>query len=405
MLTRKIRIFPTKEQEEILWSLSERCRLLYNFALKERNEAWKNQKKSISYQTQQNNLPQLKIKYPKYKSVYSKVLQMTLKTLDANFKSFYILRKNGHKEARPPKFKGKKYFTTLKYNQKGFKIKDNYVTFSHKYNKIPLKFKIPDKFKFNNIKEISIYHKNNKYNISIVYEPIKKEYVDNNKYQAIDLGITKTVTAVNMDGKFIEIKTPRPDQYWNPKISKLQSRRDHCKKYSRKWFKFNNQMKKMKSKQSNQIKDFQHKLSKKIIDNTRANTIIIGDLNVKNMAKSKIKGLNRSIQNTGFLARFTEFLTYKSELKGKKIIKIDEAYTSKTCFICGKIHDIKLYNRKMICECGNNIDRDMNSSINIMLRFLSQNGLWTAYQHFVDNLRKTVPITRWCTRRKHPREA
>lgn len=26
-----------------------------------------------------------------------------------------------------------------------------------------------------------------------------------------------------------------------------------------------------------------------------------------------------------------------------------------------------------------------------MLRFLSQNGLWTAYQQFVDNLRQTVP--------------
>jgi putative transposase len=45
----------------------------------------------------------------------------------------------------------------------------------------------------------------------------------------------------------------------------------------------------------------------------------------------------------------------------------------------------------MLCECGNNLDRDKNSSINIMLRFLSQNGLWTAYQQFVDNLRQTVP--------------
>ena len=43
----------------------------------------------------------------------------------------------------------------------------------------------------------------------------------------------------------------------------------------------------MEAKKSNQIKDFQHKLSKTMIENTRANTIIVGDLNVKSMAQSK----------------------------------------------------------------------------------------------------------------------
>lgn len=41
----------------------------------------------------------------------------------------------------------------------------------------------------------------------------------------------------------------------------------------------------------------------------------------------------------------------------------------------------------MICDCGNRIDRDRNSAINIMTRYLSQNALWTGYQQFVDNLR------------------
>lgn len=65
------------------------------------------------------------------------------------------------------------------------------------------------------------------------------------------------------------------------------------------------------------------------------------------MAKSKNKSLNRATQNTGYLARFTEFLTYKAELVGKKVIRIDERNTSKACCNCGKIHDMKLYNRDM----------------------------------------------------------
>ena len=52
MLTQKIRIFPNNEQEEVLWFLSEGCRLLYNFALSERKTAWENNKETISYTTQ-----------------------------------------------------------------------------------------------------------------------------------------------------------------------------------------------------------------------------------------------------------------------------------------------------------------------------------------------------------------
>ena len=43
----------------------------------------------------------------------------------------------------------------------------------------------------------------------------------------------------------------------------------------------------MEQKKSNQLKDFQHKLSLKMVNNTKANTIIVGDLKVKNMAQSK----------------------------------------------------------------------------------------------------------------------
>ncbi|MHA1444768.1 MAG: hypothetical protein ACTSR4_08485, partial [Candidatus Hodarchaeales archaeon] len=43
--------------------------------------------------------------------------------------------------------------------------------------------------------------------------------------------------------------------------------------------------------------------------------------------------------------------------------------------------------------CGIVIDRDQNSAINIMKRFLSHNALCTGYQQFfisVDNLRQTI---------------
>lgn len=158
LLTKKYKIQVTKEQVDVLWNLSEQCRLLYNFALSERKEAWENDNRSIKYIEQQNNLPQLKKDFPNYSIVYSKVLQAVLKKLDANYKSFFGLWKNGIKDARPPKFKSKKYFFTLPYNQSGFKINNGIINFSHKYNDVKLSFVIPDELKDMNIKHIKIYN-------------------------------------------------------------------------------------------------------------------------------------------------------------------------------------------------------------------------------------------------------
>jgi len=412
-LTKKIRIFPTPDQEEVLCYLSERCRLLYNFALAERRKEWElNNLKddfdvfpwgktsySVDYKKQQNDLPNLKEKYPKYKVVYSKVLQMAIRTLNADYNSFFEQRKNGDTDAHPPGFKGKEYFTTMIHNQSGFKIRDNTITLTQYYKKdIPLTFDIPSSEQFGRVYQVSVFKDKNKYFLSIVHEVPEKTYEDNGIYQAIDLGITKTVSAVNTRGKFFETINPRPDKYWNPIIDALQSRRDHCKKKSRKHHHIHQSMTKRQKKRSNQIKDIQHKLSRRMIDNTKANTIIVGDLDVKEMAQSKkaTRGLNRSTQNNGYLSQFVGFLTYKAALAGKKVIEIDERYTSKTCYVCGKQHIMPLWKRTMECDCGNTLDRDRNSSINIMLRFLSQNARWTGYQQFADNLRQTglpVPIT------------
>lgn len=203
-LTYKTRIYPTPEQEKVLWKLSNQCRLLYNFALQERKCEWYVNKKSVSYNTQQNKLLCIKEKYPNYEWVYSKVLQSTLRKLDGSYESFKTLHKNGDKDARPPGYRGKNHFFTMNYNQSGFKLSENKVKFSQYYTKeITLEFdtKIPE---FDKVKQIEIFQDNNKYFISIGYEIETPEYVDNGLYQAWDLGVTKQ-TGVNTEGKYIEI--------------------------------------------------------------------------------------------------------------------------------------------------------------------------------------------------------
>ena len=395
-LTRKVRIYPSKEQEDTLWVLSDRCRLIYNFALAERKERYATEGKGISYIDQQNRLPEIKEQYPEYKQVNSKVLQMVLRTLDGSYKSFFALIKQDP-DARPPGFRGRKYFFTMKYNQSGFKVTDEEVQLSHKVEGgAKLVFPITTYAKFTDVKQVDVHYNEGKWYLSIVDEIKPPEYHDNGLYQAFDLGITKQ-TAVNMEGKFFELKNIRPDLYWNKTIDRITGRRDHCIKHtktncrpsSKKWLMLNNIKRKFEKKRANQILDFQHKASLMIVRNTKANTIVVGDLDVKSMPQSKKanRGMNRSTQGTGYLARFTGFLTYKAERIGKKVIEISERNTTKACCQCGKLHDMPTWKRVMNCDCGNVLDRDRNSAVNIMARFLSQNAMCTGYQQLVDNLR------------------
>lgn len=392
-LTQRIKINPSKEQEAILWILSEKCRLIYNFALSERRDAFNKGTKGINYIKQQNDLPTIKEKYPEYKWVYSHSLQYTLRLLDANYKSFFALNKKGDKTARIPHFQSKDKFSALVFNHGGFKVEDGSIRISHKHPSTTLlKFKIPDKFKFDKLIQVSITQDKGNYYASIVYEKQEKEYQDNGIYQAFDLGIIKQ-TAVNSSGKFIEFKNKRPDKYWNLSISEVQRRLSHCRRGSHRYNFYLKTLNRLKEKSANQMRDIQHKLSRKIVNNTKANTIIVGDLSVKELAHSKMPNLNKSLQNTGQISRLVSFMTYKAKLEGKKVIKINERGTSKTCCACGEKKDMPLNERQYICDkCGNNIDRDRNSAVNIMQRFLSQMPSGSATDNIISNLRTGVGI-------------
>ena len=392
-LTQRIRISPSKEQETLLWILSEKCRLVYNFALSERREAYNKDIKGINYIKQQNDLPKIKKEFPEYKWVYSHTLQYTLRLLDADYKSFFKLNKNGDKGAKPPHFKSKDQFNALVFNHGGFKIEEGYISISHKHpSSTPLKFKIPSKFRFDKVIQVNLTEQDKDFYVSITYEKKEKEYKDNGIYQAFDLGVIKQ-TAVNSFGKFVEFANKRADKYWDVSIQEVQRRLSHCRRGSHRYNFYKKTLNRLQAKSADQMKDIQHKLSRKIVDNTRANTIILGDLSVKEMSQeSNKRGLNKSLQNTGSIARLVSYLTYKAQLAGKKVIKINERDTTKTCCVCGKKKErMPLWERRYICDCGNNIDRDRNSAINIMVRFLSQmpSGLATDY---ISNLRTGAGI-------------
>ena len=119
----------------------------------------------------------------------------------------------------------------------------------------------------------------------------------------------------------------------------------------------------MYKKVSNQRKDFQHKESRKIVDNY--GYIAVEDLQIKNMIKNH--NLAKSINDAGW-GQFLSFLTYKAEEAGCYIEKVNPRNTSKKCPVCGYIHkEMTLSVRDWVCPvCHTVHDMDINASINII---------------------------------------
>ena len=93
--------------------------------------------------------------------------------------------------------------------------------------------------------------------------------------------------------------------------------------------------------------------------------ISIENLNVRGMMANR--KLSQAISDLGFF-EFKRQLEYKSKLKGNFFYIVDRWFpSSKKCSNCGiKKESLKLSERTYICnECGLEIDRDLNASINI----------------------------------------
>ena len=85
------RIYPTKQQQQLINQTLGCARFVYNRFLNIRKEAWTNFKTSVTYKQTSKMLTELKCEpdYVWLKAVDSTSLQQALKDLDKGFKNFF----------------------------------------------------------------------------------------------------------------------------------------------------------------------------------------------------------------------------------------------------------------------------------------------------------------------------
>jgi len=169
-------------------------------------------------------------------------------------------------------------------------------------------------------------------------------------------------------------------------LQKKQSNREEIyKKYkikpSKNYYKNQKKINKVQTKIKNRHKNLLDKVSNEVLSKAFS-VLIVEDLSVKDMtskkndkqskimSKGKIKQMRKNILNFSYTT-LHNMLSYKAMLTGRLVKSIDPKNTTKQCSCCGQIKEMKLSDRTYDCDCGLDLDRDLNSAINIKHRGLT----------------------------------
>jgi putative transposase len=306
----KYRIYPTGAQVANLENQFSMCRHLYNWNLKERIEAYEKDGTTISYNQQQNQLPQLKIERPWYKGVYSQVLQEVLRRLDNGYQAFFRRVENGETPGFP---NFKKYIEPEQDLQNSIGIDLGLNDFLYASDGFHVS---TPKFLRKSLDKLA---------------RLQRRFAKAKKRSARWYKLLKAIRKCHY-----KIRCQRHDFLHKTANDLLKLGNVICHED------LNIQAMSRRPKPV-QDKDGQY---------------------LPNRASVKA-GLNKSINDAGWY-QFLLYLKYKAVEQGKQIIGVPPQYTSQKCSACGQIVKKSLSVRTHRCSCGFVANRDHNAAINIL---------------------------------------
>ena len=360
----EVRLYPSKEQRVLIDKTLGCSRFVYNHVLGMKKELWEDYKLSFN-----SNLKSFKEEWKFLTKVPSQALANSYMDCMAAFNNFFnSIKKKTKQDTKYPKFhkKGQKdsFRIASTKTSKGYDIRIE----DYEHIKVP-KFGLIKFRNYNNIdwSKVHIYNitikKNSigKYFASLCCELPESKYIEP-KFDACGFDLGLKDFAIFDSGEVIE--NPKYYRKTEYRIKKTQRILDKCEKFSKNYKKVQIKLAKLHEKIKNQRKDFQHKISRRIINENQV--IVSEDLNVKGMLKNH--KLAKSIQDASF-SSFCNIIAYKALEQHRQYVKIGTFYpSSKLCHCCGfKYKGLKLDERFWTCpECGTYLDRDENAAINIL---------------------------------------
>ncbi len=353
----KVRIYPTPEQADFLNQQFGAVRFAYNKALHIISTQYK--RHGLKLKAKKDLKPLLAVakksrKYHWLKAFDSIALQQACINLDKAFQAFF----DPKLPARYPKFK-RKHGKQSSYHCMSVSVGDNWI----KVPKMkPIKARVHRELD-GKLKSITLSRTvTGKYYASLLIEdgveaPVPMRTVDT--VLGVDMGLTHL--AIDSEGN--KIANPRFLKRAATNLRRKQKALSRCQKGSKGRAKARLKLAKAHERLANARADFQHNLSRQLIDENQA--VAVETLKVKNLLKNR--KLAKHIADASWFGLIQK-LEYKAKAQGKYLVKVDQWFaSSKTCSCCAhKVDSLPLKVRNWSCPvCHTEHDRDINAAINI----------------------------------------
>lgn len=371
IIDKKVRLFPTPEQEEKMWQSVRTARFIYNWTLNRQEENYKNGGKFLSDNELRREITQLKKDELSWlNQVSNNVAKQAVKDGCQAYKNFFTGK------AKKPRFKSRKKSKPSFYNDNvKLKVKEKSVLLE-KIGWMKTNEQISMNVKYTNPR-ISF---DGKYGyLSVGVEQVFEEAELSDVSLGIDVGIKDL--AVCSDGQvFKNINKTNRVRKLEKRLKRLQKQVSRKYEINKKQIqgggnccqflktqniiKLEREIKLLHRRLKNIRSNHLHQATNQIVK-TKPSRVVMETLNLKGMMKNK--HLSKAIQKQG-LYEFKRQLQYKCERIGVSFIEADRWYpSSKICSDCGNVKiKLSLSERTYHCEaCKKSIDRDLNASINL----------------------------------------
>jgi putative transposase len=351
----RYRLEPTAEQEQKLLQFAGVRRFIWNWALQQRREYYRETGKTLPAKELSARLTALKDQPETawLKDMHAQSLQQVLTDLQRAFSNFFDRR------ARYPRFKSRKHDTRRFRMPQDVRVVGEYLKVP-KVGLVRLRLSQPivGTTKSATFKQDACGH----WHVTLVSHietpavalpmPAVQQTV------GVDLGLQDIV--VCSDGH----REPAPRFYrrGERKLRRGQRVVSRRKKGSRNRARARARLARVHQHVANQRTDFLHKLTTKLVKQHAA--ICTEDLSVKGLARTK---LAKSVQDAGMGTLLWQ-LAYKGPWHGAHVVAVDRFYPStQLCHDCGfKNEALTLADRIWVCPaCGVLHDRDLNAALNI----------------------------------------
>lgn len=350
-----MRLETTRRQADTLTRMVTQLCELYNMALQQRRDAWKQCGVSVTRYDQQLQLTELRHAVPEYAEFPPTIQRDALRRLDLAFRAFYRRIKAGQKPGYP-RFKSLGSYTSFMVDSQKFTVKSGAVRIVGLGN-IPTKTRCRVK---GQPKDICIKRCGKHWTVVVRCDigPAPEKVAVRNAV-GIDLGLTTLATL--SDG--IEIENPRWMKREEERLVAASRALSRKRRGSKNRAKARERFRRVHQRIAGLRSSYLHGVSRWLVDHY--DLIAHEDLKVRQM----IRGNTAKAISDAAWGELLRQIGYKAEEAGVWSVPVNPRNTTQTCSGCGEIVRKEWAQRQHDCpHCGLSLGRDHNAALNILDR-------------------------------------